>query len=163
MFIHFEFFVVCYLNNSVNFICNRGPFASQFDMCKGKTLYYMVVRIATGLLCRWPRYLSRFMGGRDVWGTALQSGRSCVWFSEGSLSFFIDLIFSASLRLWDRLKYIYIYPGVKWVECIGMKNLLHLFADFLEFLETSVSWNHRRFSRSVKFTLSTGTVLLPFT
>ena len=156
MFLHFEFFVVCYLNMSGIFISNIAPFASQFDMCKAKILYYMVVRIATMLLCRWRRYLSRFMGGTDGWGTALQSGRSRVSFCLGSLRFFIDLIFPASLLLSDRLKYIHIYIYIytsrgKEGGCIGMANFLHLFADFLEFLEASISWNHRRFQRPVKW------------
>jgi hypothetical protein len=46
------------------------------------------------------------MGARGSavgWGTALQAGRSWVWFPMVSLEFFIDIIFPAALWLWGRL------------------------------------------------------------
>jgi hypothetical protein len=41
--------------------------------------------------------------GAVRWGTALQSGRSRVWFPMVSLEFFIDIILPATLRPWGRL------------------------------------------------------------
>jgi len=52
MVLHFEFFVTCYRNMSGKFIRTVHQFESQFGICKAKTLYFMVVRIATKILCR---------------------------------------------------------------------------------------------------------------
>jgi hypothetical protein len=42
-------------------------------------------------------------GGAVCWGTALQAGRSQIWFLMGSFGFLIDLIHPAALWPWDRL------------------------------------------------------------
>jgi hypothetical protein len=42
-------------------------------------------------------------GGAVGWGTALQTGRSRVWFPMVSLEFFIAIILPAALWPWGRL------------------------------------------------------------
>jgi hypothetical protein len=51
-------------------------------------------------------YCLRYLGARGSaagWGTALQTGRSRVWFPMVSLEFFIDIILPAVLWPWGRL------------------------------------------------------------
>jgi hypothetical protein len=50
-----------------------------------------------------PSYLLLTRGGVVIWGTALQSGRSWLWFPMVSLEFFIDIILPAALWPWGWL------------------------------------------------------------
>jgi len=50
-------------------------------------------------------------GGAVGWGTALQAGRSQVWFPMVTLEFFIDIILPATLWPWGRLSLLQ-----KWIK-----------------------------------------------
>ena len=79
-------------------------------------------------------------GGAVDRGTALQAGRSRVWFPRVSLEFFIDVIFPAVLWSWGRLSLLQkgvpgILPGGKSCQCVGLTSLPPSCADCLEIWE----------------------------
>jgi hypothetical protein len=63
--------------------------------------YFIAVREQTYNLKLW--YRKGPCGSAFGWGTALQVGRSRVWFPMVSLVFFIDVILQAALWPWGRL------------------------------------------------------------
>jgi hypothetical protein len=85
--------------------------------------------------------------------TTLQAG-TLVQFTVGSLSFFIDLILPAPLGPWNNsTSNRNEYPGyilrVEGGQCIRLRALAPLCADYLEILGSSTSWSLKGLSRPV--------------
>jgi hypothetical protein len=87
-----------------------------------------------------------FSGVSVGWGTVLQGGRSRVQFPMRSLGFLIDLMLAAApcpwgqLSLWHKWE-PWISPGVKASQCVGLTPLPLSYANYLEILLASASWN----------------------
>jgi hypothetical protein len=80
--------------------------------------------------------------GAIKWGTALQAGRSCVWFPMWSLRFSIDFVHSAAQRSTEPLTEISTRnspPRGKGGLCVGLTYLTLSCADFLEIVGTLYS------------------------
>jgi hypothetical protein len=83
---------------------------------------------------------SRARGGTVGWGTALQAGRSQVWFPMVSLDFVIDIILRPPYSLGadsasNRNEYQKFFLGGRGGRCVRLTPLLHSCADCLEIWE----------------------------
>jgi hypothetical protein len=90
-------------------------------------------------------YFVDLVGGSAVgWSSALQSGRSQVWFLIKFLRFLICLVFPSAVWSWGRLSFQQKWvPGMssgrKGSRCLGLTTLLTVCADCLEILGASDS------------------------
>ena len=88
------------------------------------------------------------------WGTALQTERSRVWLTMGSLEFCIDLILPAALWSWGRLslwqKWVpWSFVGGKGGQWVGLTTLPPSCPRFLRILGDSTFWSPEGLARSV--------------
>jgi len=74
-----------------------------------------------------PKYIVWARGGAHGWGTALQAGRSRIWFPLVSVKFFVEIILPAAVNPGvdsapNRNKYQEYFLGDKGSRCAGLTN-----------------------------------------